>query len=201
MNIDWTLQLPATVDIAHVGLAGLVLLLLIILVLKPKNTTPSEVSAEEAKGSSSPEPETESSAETSAEPEPSHLKESSPDAALQLLSLLQKEARLVDFVQEDLTGFSDADVGAAARVVHEGSKKTIEKYFTLAPVRAEEEETQLTIEAGFDPKQIRLTGHVSGEAPYKGILLHKGWKATAVNLPQLVEGHDTTVIAPAEVEL
>lgn len=121
--------------------------------------------------------------------------------ALQLLTLLQREARLLDFLAEDLAGFSDAEVGAAARVVHEGGRKTLKNYFELSPVRQEEEESQVTIEEGFDPQRIRLTGKVVGKAPFKGTLVHKGWQVTQINLPELTRGHNAKIIAPAEVEL
>ena len=124
-----------------------------------------------------------------------------PDAALQWLSILQKEARLVDFFQQELTGFSDADVGVAARLVHEGGRRALRSYFDLVPIRSEAENTRVTIESGFDPQAIRLTGRVVGEAPFKGILVHRGWRVTASRLPQRTENHDASIIAPAEVEL
>ncbi|MEH6626880.1 MAG: DUF2760 domain-containing protein [Motiliproteus sp.] len=132
---------------------------------------------------------------------PSVLKDAIPESALQLLSLLQQDARFLDFVHEDLSSYSDADIGAAARVVHEGSKKTVAGYFTLSPIRTEEEESRLTLESGFDASEVRLTGNVVGSAPFTGTLVHRGWKATEVRLPQLAKGHDVRILAPAEVEL
>jgi hypothetical protein len=129
------------------------------------------------------------------------LREATPDAALQLLSLLQREARLIDFTQENLTGYADADIGAAARVVHEGCAKVLREHFTIEPVRAEAEGSRVTLEAGFDAASVRLTGNVVGQAPFKGSLSHRGWRATSVRLPKLAEAHDAKVLAPAEVEL
>jgi len=129
------------------------------------------------------------------------LKDTSPDAALQLLTLLQQDARFIDFVKEDLSAYSDADIGAAARVVHEGSKKTLDTYFTLESVRSEEEETRISLPEGFNASEVRLTGNVVGEAPFNGTLVHKGWKVSETKLPKIAEGHDTTIVAPAEVEL
>ncbi|MFA0088044.1 DUF2760 domain-containing protein [Vibrio sp. 10N.261.51.F12] len=123
------------------------------------------------------------------------------DSAMQLLSLMQQEARIIDFLQEDLTAFSDEEVGAAARVVHSGGKKVIGDYFVLSPIRTEDEESRLTIEEGFNPQAIRLTGNVTGNAPFSGVLVHKGWKADNINLPKLSENYDASIIAPAEVEL
>lgn len=132
---------------------------------------------------------------------PATPKEADPTAALQLLSLLQREARLVDFVQEDIAAYSDADIGAAARVVHEGCRKVLREHVSLAPVRAESEGSRLTLAAGFDAAAVRLTGNVVGQAPFTGTLAHRGWRATEVRLPQLAEGHDAHIVAQAEVEL
>lgn len=132
---------------------------------------------------------------------PATPKEADTTAALQLLSLLQREARLVDFVQEDIAAYSDAEIGAAARVVHEGCRKVLREHITLAPVRAESEGSRLTLPAGFDAAAVRLTGNVVGQAPFTGTLAHRGWRATEVRLPQLAEGHDARIVAQAEVEL
>ncbi len=123
------------------------------------------------------------------------------DAALQLLALLQRESRFVDFLQEDIGAYSDADVGGAARLLHGGARKVLQDTFDLAPVRTEAEGSRLTLPAGFDAAAVRVTGNVVGQPPFTGTLQHKGWRATAVRLPALTEGHDTRVIAPAEVEL
>ena len=132
---------------------------------------------------------------------PAVLKEASNDSALQLLALLQQESRFVDFAQEDLTGVADADIGAAARIVHSGSQKVLNSYFDLAPVRREEEESRVTLAEGFNAAEVRLTGNVVGSAPFTGTLVHRGWKATEVKLPKISVEHDTSIIAPAEVEL
>lgn len=129
------------------------------------------------------------------------LKEATPDAALQLLGLLQRDARLIDFVQESVTGYSDADVGAAARLVHEGCRKVLAAHFTLAPIRSENEGSRVTLPAGFDAAAVRLTGNVVGQAPFTGTLSHRGWRVTDVRLPQRAEHHDAAIVAQAEVEL
>lgn len=122
-------------------------------------------------------------------------------AALHLLAILQRDGRLVDFLTEDVASFSDAEVGGAARLVHDGCKKVLTEYFKLAPVRSEEEGTNITVEKGFDPALLRLTGNVTGEPPHKGALAHPGWRVVEVNLPSIPEGADPHVIAAAEVEL
>ena len=119
--------------------------------------------------------------------------------ALHLLSLLQREGRLIDFCEEDLAGFSDAQIGAAARAVHDGCRKALRGALSLAPVRPESEGAQVTLPPGFDPRAIRLTGNVVGDPPFSGVLRHHGWKASAVRLPEA--SGDPTLLAAAEVEL
>jgi len=134
-------------------------------------------------------------------PPPPPLKEASPDAALQLLALLQRDARLIDFVGEELDAYDDAQIGAAARVVHEGCARVLREHFSIVPVRSEAEGSRITLAAGFDAALVRLTGNVVGQAPFTGSLSHRGWRVTEVRLPKLAERHDARVLAPAEVEL
>ena len=129
------------------------------------------------------------------------LKQASPDAALQLLALLQRDARLIDFAGENLAAYDDAQIGAAARLVHEGCAKVLREQFDIVPVRGEAEGTRITLAAGFDAAAIKLTGNVVGQPPFSGSLSHRGWRVAAVRLPKLAEGHDARVLAPAEVEL
>jgi hypothetical protein len=124
-----------------------------------------------------------------------------PRPALQLLAALQREGRLVDFLQEDLTGFPDAAVGAAARTVHAGCRKALAEVLGLEPVLRDAEGAQVTVERGFDPAAVRLTGNVVGEPPFRGALRHHGWRAREVRLPPPPRGGDGSVVAPAEVEL
>jgi hypothetical protein len=123
------------------------------------------------------------------------------DGALALLALLQREGRLVDFLQEPLDGFSDADIGAAARDVHRGCKKVLAQHLSLEPVMPGAEEAKVSVPKGFDPAEIRLIGEAKGEPPLRGTLRHHGWRVVDAKLPALAEGIDRTVIAPAEVEL
>jgi hypothetical protein len=123
------------------------------------------------------------------------------DGALLLLSLLQQSGRLVDFLRQDIATFEDADVGAAARVVHEGCRKTLEDHVTITALRDEAEGAKIKVEAAETSGRVKLTGNVSGSAPYDGTLRHKGWRAANVKLPTPTKGHDSTIIYPAEVEL
>lgn len=134
-------------------------------------------------------------------PTPPPLKTADPDAALQLLALLQREARLVDFATEDLDGVADAQIGAAARVVHAGCAKVLREHFSLLPVRDEAEGSRISLPAGFDAAAVRLTGQVVGQPPFHGSLSHRGWRVADVRLPRLAGQHDARLIAPAEVEL
>lgn len=130
------------------------------------------------------------------------VEKSNPEAgALLILSILQRDGRLIDFLHEDVTSFADSEVGAAARVVHAGCKKALAQYVTFAPVRSEAEGAPVIVEKGFDPAQIRLAGNVSGEPPFKGKLAHAGWKATDVRLPERQPSVDGRVVAPAEVDI
>ena len=128
-----------------------------------------------------------------------------PEAAhasgLFLLGMLQREGRLIDFLQEDVSGYSDAEVGAAARVVHDGCRKVLREYLPVAAVVPQNEGDKITVPAGFDANRYRLSGNVTGQAPYAGSLKHHGWVATDVKLPPVPTTMDVKVLAPAEVEL
>jgi Domain of unknown function (DUF2760) len=121
--------------------------------------------------------------------------------ALYVLSVLQREGRLVDFLEEDLSAFPDAAVGAAARTVHEGCKRALGELFRIEPVLGDREGATVTVDRGFDPAAIRLTGAVVGEPPFRGALRHHGWRAREVKLAPPADGVDPAILAPAEVEL
>jgi hypothetical protein len=115
--------------------------------------------------------------------------------------MLQREGRLIDFLQEDVAGFSDEQVGAAARVVHDGCRKVVRQYLALEPVLKDSEGASVQVPAGFDAQRIRLTGNVAGQPPFKGSLKHHGWAAREVSLPLPPAAMDPKILAPAEVEL
>jgi hypothetical protein len=122
-------------------------------------------------------------------------------SGLAVLSLLQREGRLIDFLQEDVTAFSDAEVGAAARVVHSGCKRVFKEHFTVEPILKESEGSAIQIPAGFDAQRIRVTGNVAGQPPFRGTLKHHGWEVTEVRMPAVSEALDPRVLVAAEVEL
>jgi hypothetical protein len=115
--------------------------------------------------------------------------------------LLQEKGRLVDFLMEDITPYEDAEVGAAARVIHQGGRQILQEYFHITPISEAAEGTQVTVPAGYSTDQFRLVGKLTGEPPFTGTLLHKGWKTEFVKLPRIVNPERLPSIAPAEVEL
>lgn len=120
---------------------------------------------------------------------------------LQLLSLLQQSSRLVDFLQEDIAEYSDAQIGAAVRQVHADSAKTLEELVTIRPVMEEPEGARIHVPKGYDPAKIKIVGSVKGEGPYEGVLVHKGWRAHKKSLPKKLQELQTQVICAAEVEV
>lgn len=141
------------------------------------------------------------SAASGSEPVPAVAPKPTPEAALRLLALLQQEARFVDFIQEDIDAYSDEQVGAAVRSIHAGCRSALAERIVLERVLPNDDGTAVTVDQGFDPAMIRLTGNVTGEPPFRGVLAHGGWRAKRVRLPDLASGIDPTIIAPAEVEI
>ena len=143
-------------------------------------------------------------------PVPAPMLPSSPPAtssdrdlnpALELLALLQEQGRFVDFLQEDITAASDADVGVAARVVHQGCRKVLADRLAIEPLRSEEEGAEVVVPAGFSAAEVKLTGALRGDAPFRGILRHRGWVAHKFTLPAPTSAHRSNILAAAEVEL
>lgn len=125
-----------------------------------------------------------------------------PGPALQLLSILQRKGRLIDFLQEDLSAYQDDQIGAAVRNIHEGCKQALAEYVTLEPIYTENEGSRITVEPGFDAHAIRLTGNIVGDPPFKGALRHRGWRVSHIELPERVPDEDAQrIIAAAEVEV
>ena len=124
------------------------------------------------------------------------------DTAVQMLALFQREGRLIDFLEENLSGYDDAQIGAAVRSIHEGCKRTLAEHFELQAVFAENEGATVTIPPGFDARAIRLTGNVSGDPPFQGTIRHRGWRVVRMELPQPTAGRGGEwIVTPAEVEI
>ena len=142
-------------------------------------------------------------APAAAEPAPDvrPLRDVPHEAAQVLLGMLQRAARLIDFVEEAIAAYYDADVGGAARLVHAGCRKVLREHFNIEPVRADAEGSRVTLADGFDAAAIRLTGNVVGKPPFTGTISHRGWRVTDARLPKLAGHHDASIIAQAEVEI
>ena len=123
------------------------------------------------------------------------------DGAVQVLAILQRDARLIDFLMEDISGYEDEQIGAAVRTMHEQSRAALSRYVTLRPVVDAVEGTPTRIESR-DPAMVKLLGNVppDGKAN-QGILRHKGWKVEKIDLPKLTANQNMTVLAPAEIEI
>jgi hypothetical protein len=120
--------------------------------------------------------------------------------AAQVLAVLQRDGRLIDFLMEDITPYADAQIGAAVRNVHAGCREALQKYLVLAPVLQGDEGAGITIDAGTDASQVKLIGNIAGKPPFRGVVRHRGWLVSRIELPAL-PATDRSVIAPAEVEV
>ena len=196
--LDGLLLLPATraytVPIAAIGLV----LALLVVALSFLGSTKSGAISEPAR----PQP-------AVAPPPPVTVQSPAPAVnqaeaeVVAFFALLQEKGRIVDFLMEELTSYDDAQVGAAARVIHQGCRQVLQEHFKITAVSEAEEGSQVTVPAGYFGDEYRFVGKFSGEPPFTGKLIHKGWKAESVKLPRIVQtdGKRLPVIAPAEVEL
>jgi hypothetical protein len=137
--------------------------------------------------------------------EPAPVEEKKParlsPEPLRLLALLQREGRLLDFLLEDIQAASDEQVGAGVRELHRKAQAVVNEHLVLEPVMPQGEGETVEVPPNFDPSAIRLTGNVTGQPPFRGVLQHHGWRVKNYTLPTLPEGQDQFVLAPAEVEL
>jgi len=132
---------------------------------------------------------------------PSESSEPAGSGGLKLLATLQEEARLLDFVREDIAGYSDEQVGAAVRGIHAALRKAIDDRLEIEPILAGDEGDPVEVPAAMPPGYLRLSGRAVASPPFRGVLRHGGWRATAVRLPTATPGSDPSVLAPAEVEV
>jgi hypothetical protein len=123
----------------------------------------------------------------------------SGDRAVQILALLQRDGRLIDFLMEDLSTYADEQIGKAVRDVHAACRDSLGRYVTLAPIMDEDEGHQTTIASGSDPARFKVVGNV-GAPPVRGVLRHRGWEAIRLDLPPLPSA-GRTIVAPAEIEV
>ena len=162
------------------------LLLLLSILADRRKLEPARTAAEAVSPAAAPPKQTQSDAEV-----------------VNFLAILQEKGRLVDFLMGDIAGYSDAQVGAAGRVLHEGCKAALTEHFGIRPMREESEGSKVTVPTEHAPDEYRLVGKISGEPPFRGTLIHHGWRVEWVKLPRLVRtsGDRPPAIAPAEVEL
>jgi hypothetical protein len=122
------------------------------------------------------------------------------DGALQMLGILQRDSRLLDFLMEDVAAYSDDQIGAAVRELHDQCRDSVSRYVTLQPVIDGVEGTFVQAPSK-DPNLVKFVGNVPAKPPSGGTLRHKGWRAAKVNLPALAAKQDATILAPAEIEI
>jgi hypothetical protein len=122
-------------------------------------------------------------------------------APLRVLTLLQREGRLLDFFMEEVDGYNDAQIGAAVRDIHRSCRKSLRDHLVLEPVMTDAEGSEVAVPPGFDPAAVRLTGNVTGQPPFRGTLRHHGWRVREIKLPEPIGGQDEFVVQPAEIEL
>ncbi len=144
-------------------------------------------------------------------PKPARVKEPAkpaefaraPEAsAIQMLAILQRKGRLIDFLSEDLSAFDDAQIGAAVRNIHDNTRQALNEYVTLEPIYSEPEGTRVTVAPGFDAYAVRLSGNVQGDPPFSGSIQHRGWRVAKIELPEQTKDQaESKVVAPAEVEV
>src|SRR5262245_57321730 len=120
---------------------------------------------------------------------------------LRLLAALQQEARLVDFLMEDISGASDPQIGQAVRDIHAKSRAVLMQQLELGPVLKEQEGETAKVEAGFDPSAVRVLGNVTGQPPVTGSVQHPGWRVKKINLGPAPAGQDGFVLQPAEIQV
>ena len=106
------------------------------------------------------------------------------DGALQILAILQRDSRLLDFLMEDIAGYSDDQIGAAVRELHDQCRDSIKRYVTLEPVIDGVEGTFAKAPSN-DPGLVKFVGNVPAKPPSGGTLRHKGWRAAKIELPSV----------------
>jgi hypothetical protein len=118
--------------------------------------------------------------------------------ALTLLTVLQRDSRLLDLVCESLDGYSDEQIGGAARNVLTDAGKALQRMFGLQSLASQGEGERIDVPENASPMRYRITGHASARS---GRVAHPGWIATKVDLPQWTgQRDDAMVLAPVEVE-
>lgn len=190
LGLQWVPDLAAHQELLKASATGAVLLLIVSLLLALK------------KGDNAPAP-----AVAPVPVAPPHAAGPSGDhvtgtEAIGLLSAFQENGRLVDFLMDDITAYSDEQVGAAARIVHQGCRGVLDQHFSIRPVCESAEGATISVPVSYRGDEYRLSGSLAGSAPFSGTVVHRGWKSGEVNLPRIVvPDGQLPNIAPAEVEV
>lgn len=125
-------------------------------------------------------------------------------AVVQFVRNLQSRGRLLDFLMTDIHKLPDPAVGAASRVVHQGLRDLMKDYFAIAPIALAEEGSLIQIPKEELGKSYSLLQSKGDQIPESGQLLHKGWKATQIRLPQSQKAESSeerSILAMAEIDL
>ena len=123
------------------------------------------------------------------------------ERAVQLLALLQRDGRLVDFLMEDIATYDNGQIGAAVRDVHAGCRRVLDRYVTLDSILAGREGDPITMDSTIDVGAVHLVGNVTARPPFRGTLLHRGWRVERIALPPLGGPDVRSIVAQAEIEV
>ncbi len=118
-----------------------------------------------------------------------------------MLALFQRDGRLIDFLNEDVSPYPDSQLGAAVRTIHASCRQVLDRYVKLEPIISSEEDQPVTVPVGLDPAAVKMVGNVVGQPPFNGVLRHRGWRVSRVSLPSLPQEPGRNIVAPAEVEV
>jgi len=122
-------------------------------------------------------------------------------APLRMLTVMQRECRLIDFLMENLSGANDGQIAAAVRDIQPKAQASLKKHLVIENVMSQTEGDEVEVQEGFDPSALQLVGNVTGKPPFRGVLRHSGWRVKEIKLVTPPEGSDEFVLAPAEVEM
>ena len=121
--------------------------------------------------------------------------------AVYTLVLLQREGRLIDFLQEQIDDYTDDQIGTAVRQIHKNCHKVLSDYYQVFPILEGTEGGKVSFDKTLDPSTINLTGRPPESPPFHGILRHKGWKVSKLHFPSRSDAVNPQIIQAAEVEI
>lgn len=128
--------------------------------------------------------------------------QSSPaqNPAITLLATLQRDARLIDLIYENLDQYQDAQVGAAARPCLKQCRQSLDRILKIEKLVTAAENDTITVPADAAVSRFRWIGESSSSKTSTAKLVHPGWQAASIQLPQWSgQAEDAEIIAPAQV--